>query len=265
MNIIEPAFEAWFHLPQKVDEHGKFEGDPVHPEIFLEQAGRLCYKSEDKITPTSAAKFIKMLDRRGHRAMLEHCVASVKYVCDRGMSHELVRHRIASYAQESTRYCNYNKEKFGNQISVIQPPFLHPEKSDQVWSETVRVIEDAYKRLTDIGEPAQLARSVLPISLKTEVWATYNLREWQHVFSLRCASGAHPQIRELMLKTLGVFQIVVPSMFKGLANVFGLNGERYDDAGVKRLMEMFERIKMENDDASIGKLVEKFELIEKAQ
>ena len=222
MNVVEPQVEIWFHLPQKVDGNGEFEGDPAHPEIFLEKAGRLCYKSEDKITPDSAAAFIHMLDRRGHRAMLEHCVASVKFICDRGVSHELVRHRIASYAQESTRYCSYNKDKFGNQIAVIEPPFVK-EGSNQIWRETVQVIEDAYMRLTDAGEAAQLARSVLPISLKTEIWATMNLREWQHVFGLRCATGAHPQIRALMLKTLDVFQVVVPSMFLELADRFGLN------------------------------------------
>lgn len=221
MIIVEPQVEIWFHLPQKVNEAGEFEGDPLHPELFLEQAGRLCYKSEEKITTGSARKFIEMLDRRGHRAMLEHCVASAKFICDRGVTHELVRHRIASYAQESTRYCNYSKDKFDKQISVIEPPFVK-EGSTQIWTETVQVIEDAYMRLINAGELPQLARSVLPISLKTEIWATFNLREWQHVFGLRCANEAHPQIRALMRKTLSVFQIVVPSMFTKAALKFGL-------------------------------------------
>ncbi|RLC88662.1 MAG: hypothetical protein DRJ03_01955 [Chloroflexi bacterium] len=554
MNTVEPQVEIWFHLPQKVNADGEFEGDPAHPEVFLEKAGRLCYKSEDKITHDSASKFIKMLDHKGHRAMLEHAVASVKFICSRGETHELVRHRICSFAQEcvvgstrvhpkhtiaelfarqesgcmgreynnrlkfqsmaaggvlvsnrlkrvmlkghasvfevrtrlgytlratsnhvfltpvgeqrlgdislgaevfvngrpslvcatdvalskwylrdglcpdeiatrlsvpyrsvlrrlkkmaifvrkfndknkekyfrghtpesrekarvtilagyrdgrrvwnkgmspadhpgvarqaenlrinhhdngiseqnsnwkggisrrtayrkmadtvacelcgfsgqlevhhlnkdaknnsrqnllklctkchhvvenagwihatqvvsdtvvsiksvgvaevfdmemeapnhnyiadgfvvhnSTRYCNYSKDKFSNQISVIEPPFLK-EESNQIWRETVQVIEDAYKRLISAGEPAQLARSVLPISLKTEIWTTANLREWQHIFTLRCAQAAHPQIRELMRKTLGVFRIVVPSMFEELAERFGLNEKESD-------------------------------------
>ena len=220
MKIVKPKVEAWFHLPQQVDSEGITIGEPMHPELFLEQVGRLCYKSEDKITNGSATKFIRMLDNRGHHAMLEHCIASVKFICDRGVTHEMVRHRIASYAQESTRYCNYTKDKFGNQISAILPPFKHPKESDRVWNETLQVIEDAYARLIKIGEPAQLARAVLPISVKTEIWSTYNLRQWQYVFKMRCAKTAHPQIREVMLKALAIFKRVVPAMFTPLAEKF---------------------------------------------
>jgi len=217
MKIVEPSVEVYFHYPSRVEiEDGhKVTSGPTLPEQFLERAGRTCYKSEDKITEDSAAKFIGMLNKRGHRAMLEHCFASVKFVCDRGVTHELVRHRLVSYAQESTRYCNYAKDKFGSEISAIEPPFKN-EGSQEIWQETLQVIEDAYQRLIKNGEPAQFARAVLPISVKTEIWASANLREWQHIFSLRCAEAAHPQIRALMHQVLDIFRLVVPTMFESL-------------------------------------------------
>lgn len=216
---VEPSVEVYFHYPNRGSlDAGEPELFPL--DTFLEQVGRTCYKSEDHITERSAPKFVEMLSKRGHGAMLEHCVASVKFICDRGVTHELVRHRLASFAQESTRYCNYSKDKFGSQISAIVPPFTKVG-SEQIWDETVRIIEDAYRRLIDNGEPPQLARSVLPISVKTEIWCTANLREWQHIFNMRCAPTAHPQIRELMLQTLEVFAVEVPPMFQELWVEFG--------------------------------------------
>jgi len=217
MKIVEPSIEVYFHYPSRVtiERDQKVTSDPILPEPFLERVGRTCYKSEDKITLDSAPKFVRMLSKRGHKAMLEHCFASVKFVCDRGASHEAVRHRIASFAQESTRYCNYTKSKFGNEISVIKPLFKK-EESFEIWQSTVKVIEDAYQRLIENGESPQLARSVLPISLKTELWFTANLREWQHVFTLRTSGAAHPQIRALMNEALDIFRYVVPSMFGDL-------------------------------------------------
>lgn len=219
MKVIEPSVEVYFHYPNR-GHLDAAEPELDTPESFLERVGRTCYKSEDRITTGSARKFIEMLDKRGHKAMLEHCVASVKFVCDRGVSHGLVRHRICSFAQESTRYNSYNKDKFNNQISVIEPPFTK-EGSNRIWRETVQVIEDAYMRLTDNGEPPQLARAVLPISLKTEIWATANLREWQHIFNLRCAKAAHPQIRALMLEALEQFAVEIPPMFEPLWEKYG--------------------------------------------
>lgn len=221
MRIVEPSIEVYFHIPTQIPKEASDISDTIPPLHFLEKVGRLCYKSEDKITGTSATKFIQMLSERGHHAMLEHCMASVKFVCDRGVTHELVRHRLVSYAQESTRYCNYNKDKFGSQISAILPPFKHPDKSNPIWEETLKVIEDAYKRLIEIGEPPQFARAVLPISVKTEIWASANLREWTHIFKLRCAKAAHPQIRKLMLEALEIFAVEVPPMFAPLWEKFG--------------------------------------------
>jgi len=221
MKIIKPSVEIYFHLPQQVDESGCMSGLPFHPEAFLEQAGRLCYKSEDKITEDSASKFVTMLNKNRHHAMLEHCVASAKYVCDRGMTHELVRHRLASFAQESTRYCNYSKDKFDNAVGVIMPPFTTTDgRAETEWREAMMDAERHYLNMLEFGEPPQIARSVLPISLKTEIWITCNLREWMHVFNMRCAKTAHPQIRALMLETLKVFRVVVPAMFEPLAKTY---------------------------------------------
>jgi len=216
MIIVEPSVEVYFHTPVPDGDHLKAMTETQ----FLEKVGRTCYKSEDQITDDSADKFVRMLSERGHGAMLEHCVASVKFICDRGVTHELVRHRIASFAQESSRYCNYTKDKFGNQISGILPPFQHMDSSQRIWEDTLRVIEDSYQRLIKNGESPQLARSVLPISLKTEIWCTANLREWQHIFGLRCAKAAHPQIRALMLQVLKRFAVEIPSMFKEMWESF---------------------------------------------
>ena len=183
-------------------------------EAAIEIAGRTCYKSEDKITGDSAAKFIKMLIERGHHAMIEHAAASIKFVCDRGVTHELVRHRIVSYAQESTRYCNYGKNKFDKSIGVIKPPFKMPESSEVIWRKAMANAESYYLQLIDNGEPPELARSVLPICLKTEIVTTCNLREWRHIFTLRTSKYAHPQIRKMMIIALGIMQSQCPAVFE---------------------------------------------------
>jgi thymidylate synthase (FAD) len=178
--------------------------------------GRTCYKSENKITAESAPKFIRMLYERGHHAMLEHCVASVKFVCDRGVTHELVRHRLVAYAQESTRYCDYNKEKFDGQIAVIEPPGLDIEQR-RLWIDACEQAEKSYMKMRELGVAPQIARAVLPTCLKTEIWATANLREWAHICTLRCAPAAHPQMRELMCRVKKVFAEKIPEMFSKLS------------------------------------------------
>lgn len=156
----------------------------------LEKAGRTCYKSESKITSESARKFVRSILDSGHESVIEHEKVTVKVICDRGVTHEIVRHRIASYSQESTRYCNYSKSKFGAEITVIAPCFwkVETEKNKQkyeVWRQSVEEVERAYLKLIDLGATPQEARSVLPNSLKTEIIMTMNLREWRHFFRLR--------------------------------------------------------------------------------
>ena len=174
----------------------------------IEKIGRVCYKSEDRITDDgeSAKKFVKMLISNGHEAMIEHSSLSVKFVVDRGVSHELVRHRIASFAQESTRYCNYSKDKFGNEITVILPCFfdtgmgiLSNSLVYQEWKSACECAEERYFNLLKMGATPQEARTVHPTSLKTEITITANYREWGNFFKLRTAEASHPQMREITI------------------------------------------------------------------
>ena len=180
----------------------------------LEQCGRVCYKSEAKITDTSAPAFVAGIIKRGHEAVLEHCSFTVKFICDRGVSHEIVRHRVASYCQESTHYCNYSKEGFGSEITVIKPCFLHPYTDGfNLWEEGCLFAEQTYFNLLECGCSPQEARSVLPNSLKTEVVMTANIREWRHFLKLRCSPAAHPQMREVALILLDKLHSLIPVCF----------------------------------------------------
>ena len=179
----------------------------------LEKVARTCYKSEDRISETSAAGFIRGIVKSGHEAMIEHVSLTVRIICDRGISHEIVRHRLCSFAQESTRYCSYNKDKFGNEISVICPKDIREnEEMFKTWKEAMEASEKAYMQLLKTTTP-QIARSVLPTALRTEIVVTANLREWRHFLKLRTESGAHPQIREIAFEILKIFRKHVPVIF----------------------------------------------------
>lgn len=188
--------------------------DPVNPKAILqklERIGRLAYKSEDAIIETSASPFIRRLCQDlKHESVIEHVSLSVLFVCDRGVSHELVRHRLASFTQESTRYCNYSRGKFGGEITVIEPPGL---KDPEDWEMAMMDCESAYIKAIEDGVTPQIARSVLPNSLKTEIVVTANLREWRHIFKMRTSKAAHPQMRELMIPLLIEFRRLLPEIF----------------------------------------------------
>lgn len=214
MQIIKPGFE----IISPVDGAEMLK--------FIETVGRTCYKSEDKITDTSYEGFVRGIVSRGHEAMIEHATVSVRFTCDRGVSHEIVRHREASYAQESTRYCGYSKDKFGNNITYIdiEGSLMLDKGSQSLDGETIQAIinewyaacEDAeshYMRMIQLGASAQIARSVLNNSTKTELCMTANLREWRHFFQLRCAPTAHPAMREITLPMLEEFKKKIPVVF----------------------------------------------------
>lgn len=218
MKITKPTFEVLSNI----------NGQSILRD--LEIAGRTCYKSEDRITDDSALSFVKMLLGRGHEAMIEHHSVSVRIICDRGVSHEIVRHRLASYAQESTRYCNYSKDKFGSELTFILPCWFgsditgrYPIQSWQLmpamteaevcWFQSMLRAERDYLRLLDLGWTPQQARSVLPNSLKTEIVVTMNLREWRHFLRLRTAPEAHPQMREIAVPILERFRAEIPVLF----------------------------------------------------
>ena len=189
----------------------------------LEKVARTCYKSEDKIAEGSAEKLIAAIIKRGHEAMLEHDFISVRFICDRGVSHEIVRHRICSFAQESTRYCNYGKSKDINFIIPcwldIEPEIftkmseMYPDLNRNIWINAMLDAEDYYNDLITQGWKPEQARSVLPNSLKTEIVVTANLREWRKIFQLRTAKAAHPQMRELMIPLCLELKRLLPVIF----------------------------------------------------
>lgn len=164
------------------------------PEQLIERCGRVAYKSEDKIGPGTAPKFIAKIIELGHESVLEHASATLLVICDRGISHEIVRHRIGSYTQESTRYCNYSIEKFGKEITVIEPPGLMYINH---WKRVCKDLERQYFAMIQSETPPQIARSVLPTCLKTEIAITYNFREWRHFLKLRLSPKAHPQMQQI--------------------------------------------------------------------
>ena len=190
---------------------------PVDGKVILsriEECGRVCYKSEHKIAEGSAEKFCRGRIRRGHEAVLEHCSFTLRFICDRGVSHEIVRHRLAAYCQESTRYCNYSMEQFEGQITVIEPCYLIPNTEAYVtWQTACMMAETCYFNLLNFGLTAQEARAVLPNSLKTEVVMTANIREWRHFFKLRCSPAAHPQMREVATQALEMCRERIPVLF----------------------------------------------------
>lgn len=207
MRIVEPGYE----ILDEISEGG------IEELKKIERIGRLCYKSEDKITEDgeSAKKFVAGLIKRGHEAMIEHSQLSVLFTCDRGVSHELVRHRLCSFAQESTRYCNYSKdEKFPGGVAFIRPYFYEsdPEKMKE-WETACSDSEHWYIQAIKRGATPQEARTVLNNSTKTEIVVTCNYRQWRAIFKLRTAPGAHPQIRQLLIPLLAELKEKLPIIF----------------------------------------------------
>lgn len=212
-----------------------------NPVRFTNLSGRLCYKSDTPDSPEAQEKFILERIKNGHESILEHVSVTVKVVCDRGVSHELVRHRLCSFSQESTRYCNY--KKLG--IAFIIPGWtgiaegiyedgqsvLFYNDNELKWLSAMRYAQQFYNELLNDGWTPQQARSVLPNSLKTELIMTTNLREWRHIFSLRCDKSAHPQMREIMLPLLNDFHEAMPSFFSELYHRFlGGSSEQEESA-----------------------------------
>lgn len=221
MNIMRAGFEILTPISH----------DGIDELKHIERIGRVCYKSEDRITEDgeSAKKFVKMLIDRGHEAMIEHSSLSVRFTVDRGVSHELVRHRIASFAQESTRYVNYSLDRYGNEINVIhiEKGITLDKKMNNMDANTIaavieeweRAMEDAekhYMKMIDLGATPQIARSVLPSSTKTELVITANYREWRAFFKLRISATAHPQMREITIPLLEELKKRLPVIFDGI-------------------------------------------------
>lgn len=207
-----------------------FEQFPTKQEAYarIESAGRTCYKSEDKITENSAADFVCMLLKRGHLSVFEHVSLTARFICDRGITHELVRHRLCSFSQESTRYCNYgNKDNLEFIIpsdwkEIAKGVYLKENlyrdfgvygiTGLQDWANSLFVAENTYNKLLQQGLTPQFARGVLPNALKTEIVVTANLREWLHIFSMRLSKFAHPDMVHLMLMLFQEFKTLYPEI-----------------------------------------------------
>jgi len=218
MKIVKPSFEV-----RRV---------PIDALEDITDAGSTCYKS----SPESAEQFVKFLLKRGHESVIEHIYASVRIVCDRGVSHEIVRHRLASYSQESTRYCNYSKDKFDGHVTFIRPCFFFGipigtfstmnrlngtkfREAEKVWCKAMLTAEESYLRMLKEGCKPEQARSVLPNSLKTEIVMTANVREWRHFFKMRTSKAAHPQMREIAIPMLQEFRQLMPIVFDDVGRV----------------------------------------------
>lgn len=205
MKIIEPSVELLHFTPDA--------------EKVIERAGRLCWKSDDKISEGSHTQFIRMIKSKNHASVLEHASAGFVVTTDRGISHEIVRHRLASYSQVSTRYCNYGKDKFGNEITVVKPVDIlvgTPEYLE--WEFACRQAETSYMDLLNRGIKPQIARAVLPTCLATEIAWTANFREWLHICDLRGSAAAHPDIRIIVELIKPMLMRIAPTVFDSLVS-----------------------------------------------
>lgn len=204
MKIVDQSIEVLTKTPYE---------DAVR---LVEEAGRTCYKSETKGTVEGAEKFIRGIIKRGHESVIEHFTITVRVITDRGTTHQIVRHRLASYSQESTRYCNYSKDKFGNEITVIKPSFNEDSLNYKNWKACCEDSEIAYLHLLGDGATPEQARAVLPTCLKTELVMTMNAREWRHFLKMRLDKAAQKEIRDLAQMILDQFKEKYPVFFEDM-------------------------------------------------
>ena len=202
MRVIEPSYEILTSI------------DGTQALKTIEYCARTCYQSYDKQTEDSCFQFVKMLMGRNHESCLEHYSFSVKFIVDRGIHNEIVRHRLSSFAAESSRYVNYSKDKFGKEITVIRPVFFKKDTWEyNMWKKSVENAESTYMSMLERGVKPEEARSVLPLSIKTETVMTANLREWRHFFKLRTTSFCHPQMRQITIPLLQELKSLIPVVF----------------------------------------------------
>ena len=200
MNLVEP----WVKVEQ-------FDGKKIMKRI--ERACRTCYRSEEKITEDSYKNLIKNCITRGHESVLEHEKITVRIYNDIGSYKDLTRHRFASFSVESTRYCSYDKNKYGNQISVINPVYIEDKEIYETWKKTIEEMEKGYMKLKELGASTDMCRNLLPHSTAAEYTMTANIREWKHIFSLRANNHVHPAIRQVMIPLLKYFKEQMPDIF----------------------------------------------------
>lgn len=217
---LQPITEICTDYPKVIITCPSFEVitplDGLYILKYIEEIGRTCYQSYRNTKDDSCYDFVRMLIRRGHESMLEHFSFSVRFVVDRAVQNELVRHRLSSLAVESSRYVNYSLEKNGGVIRVICPPQIkYGTVEYDMWVASMQKSSDTYFELLKTTTP-EIARSVLPLALKTEMVMSANLRQWRNVFKLRCDNAAHPQMRMLMLPLLSYVKKQIPVVFDDL-------------------------------------------------
>lgn len=200
MRIVEPTITV-----------EKFDGKKIMKRI--ERACRTCYRSEGKITEDSYKKLLKNCITRGHESVLEHEKITVRIYSDVGSYKDLTRHRFASFSVESTRYCSYDKDKYGNEIAFMNPVYIEDKETYETWKNAMQEIEKAYIKMKELGATTDMCREVLPHSTAAEYTMTANIREWKHILSLRTNNHVHPSIRQVLIPLLKLFKQEMPEIF----------------------------------------------------
>ena len=200
MRLVEP----WI----KVEN---FDGVKIMKRI--ERARRTCYRSEDKISEESYKNLLTNCLNRGHESVLEHEKITVRIYSDIGTYKDLTRHRFASFSVESTRYCSYNKDKYGNEIAVVNPVYMEDKEVFETWKKAIEDMEKAYMKMKELGASTDMCREVLPHSTAAEYTMTANIREWKHILELRTTNHVHPAIRQVLIPLLLLFKEQMPEIF----------------------------------------------------
>ena len=194
----------------------------------LERACRTCYRSEDKITDESYKTLLKNCINRGHESILEHEKITIRMVCDIGVYKDLTRHRHASFSIESTRYCNYGKDKFDNEIKFIRPCNIDENTLPyQYWKDALITIEHNYIMMGNCGCTPDQMRMILPHSTAALVTMTANIREWKHILELRASKHTHPSVQQLMIPLLLEFKKTMPEIFDNIEYNTEFKSSRY--------------------------------------
>ena len=200
MRLVEP----WI----KVEN---FDGVKIMKRI--DRACRTCYRSEDKISEESYKNLLTNCLNRGHESVLEHEKITVRIYSDIGTYKDLTRHRFASFSVESTRYCSYNKDKYGNEIAVVNPVYIEDKEVFETWKKAIEDMEKAYMKMKELGASTDMCREILPHSTAAEYTMTANIREWKHILELRTTNHVHPAIRQVLIPLLLLFKEQMPEIF----------------------------------------------------
>ena len=200
MRLVEPWIEV-----------ENFDGVKIMKRI--ERACRTCYRSEDKISEESYKNLLTNCLNRGHESVLEHEKITVRIYSDIGTYKDLTRHRFASFSVESTRYCSYNKDKYGNEIAVVNPVYIEDKEVFETWKKAIEDMEKAYMKMKELGASTDMCREILPHSTAAEYTMTANIREWKHILELRTTNHVHPAIRQVLIPLLLLFKEQMPEIF----------------------------------------------------